>query len=74
MIKIIKSLKIKFVTSSTHLKLIFFIFSTNEKKYVKHNNTCARRRHNVKKITKKRTWKSQAQLDSEKIFSNFYLI
>ena len=47
MIKVIKSLKIKFIASLTHLRLTFFTSSMNEKKYVEHNNICARRRHNV---------------------------
>ena len=37
----------------THLRLILFIFSMNEKKYVEHKNTCARRRHSAEIIIKK---------------------
>ena len=55
MIKIIKSLKIEFITLLTHSKLILSISLTNEKKYVEHNNICARRRHNAEIIIKKRT-------------------
>ena len=54
MIKITKSLKIEFVTPSTHSRLILFTFSTNEKKYVEYSNTCARRRYNVEIIIKKK--------------------
>ena len=55
MIKVIKSLKIEFVTFLTHSKLIIFTFLMNEKKYVKHNNIYARRCHSVEIIIRKKT-------------------
>ena len=55
MIKITKSLKIELVTLLIQMKLTFFTFLINEKKYVEHNNICAKRRHNVKIIIRKRT-------------------
>ena len=54
MIKIIKNLKIEFVTSLTYSRLIHFNFSTNEKKYVEHNNICVRRRHNAEIVIRKK--------------------
>ena len=72
MIKVTKNLKIELITFSTYSRLIIFTFSTNEKRYIKHNNICARRRHNVEIILRKTIWKSQAQLDFEKKFSSFF--
>ena len=42
--KIITSLRIEFITLSTHSGLIYFIFSINERKYIEHNNICKKRR------------------------------
>ena len=54
MIRAIKSLRIELVALSMHSKSICFIFSINEKRYVKRSSICEKNRRNAEIITRKR--------------------
>ena len=51
--KIEKSLRIEFITLSTHSNLICSIFLMNKKRYIEHNNICGKRRRSAEVIIRK---------------------